>query len=58
MPNMRAEEEELICHHIKPVATEPVESADMDNCITLCKSCEQKVHKLPGCNFHELKKCK
>jgi hypothetical protein len=50
--------QELICHHIKPVSQEPVESADIDNCITLCKTCEQKVHKLPGCNFHELKKCK
>jgi 5-methylcytosine-specific restriction endonuclease McrA len=47
----------LICHHIKPVSLEPIESADLDNCITLCKECEQKVHKLPGCNFHELRKC-
>ena len=48
---------DLICHHINPVSRDPVQSADIDNCITLCKECERKVHKLPGCNFHELKKC-
>jgi 5-methylcytosine-specific restriction endonuclease McrA len=49
--------QDLICHHINPVSKEPIESADLDNCVTLCKECEKKVHKLPGCNFHELKKC-
>lgn len=33
------------CHHIKPVATEPIESADVDNCITLCEKCHKKKPK-------------
>ena len=48
---------ELVCHHINPVVQNPIESADMDNCITLCIICDKKVHKLPGCNYHELRNC-
>ena len=47
--------EELHCHHIYPVTIEPIESADIDNCITLCVECHKKVHKLPGCGYGELK---
>jgi len=32
----------LECHHIKSVVTEPIESADVDNCITLCEICHRK----------------
>ncbi len=49
------DEIELHCHHIEPVSQNPIESADMDNCITFCKNCHKKVHKLPGCGYHELK---
>jgi 5-methylcytosine-specific restriction endonuclease McrA len=49
------EEAELHCHHIDPVATNPIESADIDNCVTLCKDCHKHVHTLPGCNYNELK---
>ena len=48
---------ELHCHHIFPVATDPLLSADIDNCITLCKKCHKKVHKIPGCGYGELELC-
>jgi len=44
------------CHHIKPKSCDPMLSADPDNCITLCKECHKKVHKQPGCTYHELAK--
>lgn len=49
--------EYLHCHHIKPVANEPIESADIDNCITYCKKCHKEVHKQDGCRQNELKMC-
>jgi 5-methylcytosine-specific restriction endonuclease McrA len=36
------EEKPLHCHHIDPVKGNPIESADIDNCITLCKKCHKK----------------
>jgi hypothetical protein len=42
------------CHHIDPVSQNPIESADVDNCITLCKNCHKKVHQLPDCGYIEL----
>jgi len=47
----------LHCHHIDPVINNPVESADVDNCITLCKRCHIEIHKQQGCKNNELK-CK
>lgn len=47
----------LHCHHIDPVISNPIESADMDNCITLCVECHKGAHKLPGCGYGELRKC-
>ena len=35
----------LHCHHYEGIEINPVESADMDNCITLCKKCHNKIHK-------------
>jgi len=46
---------QLHCHHIKAVIDDPIESADVDNTITLCKSCHKEVHKIPGCRYHELR---
>lgn len=46
--------ESLHCHHIIPVVIEPLESADIDNCITLCYNCHKEVHKLPGCRYNEI----
>ena len=45
----------LQCHHILPVNIEPLLSADIDNCITLCKECHVKVHKeIDGCGLNQL----
>lgn len=41
--------EKLHCHHIDPVQGNPIESTDMDNCITLCSECHHGVHRIPGC---------
>jgi len=41
----------LHCHHIDPVANNPIESADIDNCITLCRGCHKKVHKMNGYKY-------
>lgn len=48
------ETENLQCHHIYPVATNPLESADVDNCITLCINCHKEVHKKEGCRRKDL----
>jgi hypothetical protein len=45
----------LHCHHILPVAVEPLLSADVDNCITLCEKCHKEAHRLPGCSYNEIK---
>ena len=45
----------LECHHIYPVSTNPLESADVDNCMILCKECHKKVHQeVDGCNYNQL----
>lgn len=49
---------ELHCHHIDPVINNPVESADVDNCITLCKECHNWVHKnISKCSINFLSQC-
>lgn len=47
----------LHCHHITGIKQNPIESADVDNCITLCKKCHKWVHTLSGCNYYQLR-CK
>lgn len=47
----------LHCHHIEGIRWEPLESADIDKCITLCKYCHKEVHKIPGCGYNDFK-CK
>lgn len=39
------------------VEINPIESADVDNCITLCVDCHQKVHQQDGCGMRR-EKCK
>jgi 5-methylcytosine-specific restriction endonuclease McrA len=39
------DEVQLHCHHNTSVELNPIESADLDNCITLCKKCHIAVHK-------------
>lgn len=46
---------ELHCHHILPINESPIESADISNCITLCKNCHKEAHNLPDCAYHELR---
>jgi len=46
----------LHCHHITGIELNPIESADVDNCITLCKKCHQKVHKQDGCKYNDMKR--
>jgi len=41
--------ERLHCHHIDMVICEPILSADIDNCITLCYECHKEAHKQEGC---------
>lgn len=45
----------LHCHHIFPLNEDPIGSADLDNCETLCKECHQWKHmNIPGCSYNEL----
>jgi len=48
--------EDLHCHHITGVEINPIESADIDNCITLCKECHGKVHSDNGCHYSDFKR--
>jgi len=45
----------LHCHHIFPELIEPLLSADIDNCMTLCIDCHKEVHKQDGCKYHQLR---
>jgi hypothetical protein len=47
----------LHCHHYEGIEINPIESTDIDNCITLCKKCHKAVHKQEGCKYNQLK-CK
>jgi len=47
--------EDLHCHHITGVEINPVESADIDNCITLCYTCHSKAHSEYGCSMKRQK---
>lgn len=37
----------LHCHHFEGIEINPIESADIDQCITLCKKCHIWDHKNP-----------
>ena len=52
-----AQNEQMYAHHIYPVSINPIESADIDNGITLCYSCHKDMHSIIGCTLNELK-CK
>lgn len=47
-------ESNLHCHHIKGYAQNKMLGNDPDNCITLCKTCHQKIHKRDGCKGKDL----
>jgi hypothetical protein len=44
----------LHCHHIEGIRWEPLESADIDKCITYCKKCHKKVHKKEDCGYQDM----
>jgi len=45
----------LHCHHLEGIRWEPLESADIDKCLTLCKKCHKKVHMTEGCKYAEMR---
>jgi len=51
---------ELHCHHYEGIEVNPIESADADNCITLCKACHNEIHKADKCGIkqYQRKECK
>lgn len=49
------EEAPLHCHHVEGYTQNPRLGNDVTNVITLCKTCHKEVHKLPGCNYYELR---
>ena len=49
--------ESLHSHHIEGAVQNKMISNDLDNVITLCKTCHKEVHQQEGCQYHELQ-CK
>jgi hypothetical protein len=47
----------LHCHHKEGIRWEPLESADIDQCITYCKHCHQEAHEKEGCRTVDMQ-CK
>lgn len=44
------------CHHIYPLNEDPIQSADIDVCITYCETCHKWIHQnVPGCGYGEMK---
>ena len=51
-----AKDKELHCHHYEGIEVNPVESADIDNCITLCVDCHHEVHTKDKCGIKQYKR--
>ncbi len=50
------EESQLHCHHKEGIHHNPIESADIDMCITFCKECHKKVHtEIEGCTYQDMR---
>jgi hypothetical protein len=45
----------LHCHHKEGIRWEPLESADVDKVITLCKKCHALVHQQKDCGYNDMK---
>lgn len=45
---------ELHCHHFEGIMINPIESADIDMCITLCVRCHKEAHLDIGCRYIDL----
>ena len=50
------QEVELHCHHLTGVELNPIESADVDNCITLCEFHHGELHKRKGCTYNDFRR--
>jgi 5-methylcytosine-specific restriction endonuclease McrA len=49
--------ESLHCHHYVGVWQDQLESADMDNCVTLCRNCHiYKAHSQSGCSYYDMRR--
>lgn len=46
--------EPLHAHHILPRAESAISVQDLDNLITICSSCHENAHRIPGCGYHEI----
>jgi len=50
--------ESLECHHIDPIAKEPMFANDIDSCITLCTDCHKEIHmNIEECRYAKLRTC-
>jgi len=47
----------LHCHHIEGIVQNPIMSADIDICVTVCKICHKEIHQEDGCGYNDMK-CK
>jgi len=45
----------LHCHHKEGILWEPLQSADIDMCITVCKDCHMEIHKIEGCKPSDMR---
>lgn len=45
----------LQCHHKEGILWEPIQSADIDMCLTLCKKCHKEAHQKEGCSYTDMK---
>lgn len=46
----------LHCHHLTGVQLNPIESCDIDNCVTVCKICHKNIHIENGCKYIDFKR--
>lgn len=44
----------LHCHHVEGIKWNPLESADIDQCLTVCKVCHKKIHEQNNCRYNDL----
>jgi len=51
-----ATDKELHCHHYEGIEVNPVESADIDMCITLCIDCHHDTHKKDKCGIKDYRR--
>jgi len=44
----------LHCHHIEGILWNPLESADIDECMTACKNCHSEIHQQEDCRYSDM----